>query len=96
MDLTQHKTKEELISLLDKIPDKEIISVKRYLEFLIAVNRFEIEDYKSFDEFLASVPVEEVTNSEQERINKLSSDIKKEFRKGKTTSLKSLKQLNGS
>lgn len=96
MDLRQHKTKEEVIALLDKVPKKEIRSVKRYLEFLIAVNRFETEDYDSFDKFLASVPIEDITDSEQERINKLSSDIRKEFGKGKTTSLKSLKQLNGS
>lgn len=94
MDLGQHNAKKDLIALLDKIPDKEIKSVKRYLEFLIAVNRFETENYDHFEEFLSSLPVEDITDIERKRINRLSSDVKKQFKKGRTTSLKRLKQLN--
>lgn len=95
MDLVQRDTKKELVALLDKIPDKEIKSVKRYLEFLIAVARFEVGDYDNFDKFLASVPVENITNVERKRVNRLNSNVKKELKEGKTTSFKRLRQLNG-
>lgn len=77
------KNKQELFSLINKLPNKEVHSVKNYIEYLIAKNRK--KESQSFLDYLNSVPEEE-----EELTGEAIKEIKR-AKKGKTISLEELR-----